>query len=108
MTFIEKYWRDMLISPDQRRFLMFPYLEQKEITGPPKVMWGKHDEIREQLKGRIALLKEPELSKNDLVESLDLIFYPVIEKKLPEHRCLQIMWPFHDDIRKNIIYFLEQ
>jgi DUF438 domain-containing protein len=58
---------------------MFPYLEKKEITGPPKVMWGKHDEIRDQLKGCIALLKEPELSKNDLVESLDLIFYPVVK-----------------------------
>ena len=42
-------------------------------------MWGKHDEIREQLKGCIALLKEPALSKNDLTESLDLIFYPVVK-----------------------------
>ena len=63
----------------RKEYLMFPYLEKKEITGPPKVMWGKHDEIREQLKGCIALLKEPELSKNDLVESLDLIFYPVVK-----------------------------
>jgi DUF438 domain-containing protein len=63
----------------RKEYLMFPYLEKKEITGPPKVMWGKHDEIREQLKGCIALLKESELSKNDLVESLDLIFYPVVK-----------------------------
>lgn len=63
----------------RKEYLMFPYLEKKEITGPPKVMWGKHDEIREQLKGCIALLKEPELSKNDLLESLDLIFYPVVK-----------------------------
>lgn len=26
--------------------LVFPYLEQRGITGPPTVMWGKHDEIR--------------------------------------------------------------
>jgi len=63
----------------RKEYLMFPYLEKKEITGPPKVMWGKHDEIREQLKGCIALLNEPELSKNDLVESLDLIFYPLVK-----------------------------
>ena len=63
----------------RKEYLMFPYLEKKEITGPPKVMWGKHDEIREQLKGCIALLKESELSKNDLLESLDLIFYPVVK-----------------------------
>ncbi len=63
----------------RKEYLVFPYLEKREITGPPKVMWGKHDEIREQLKGCIALLKEPELSKNDLLESLDLIFYPVVK-----------------------------
>lgn len=30
--------------------LVFPYLEKYEITGPPMVMWGKHDEIRGFLK----------------------------------------------------------
>ena len=29
---------------------LFPYLEQVEFTGPSKVMWGKHDEIRQQLR----------------------------------------------------------
>jgi DUF438 domain-containing protein len=29
---------------------LFPYLEQVEFTGPSKVMWGKHDEIRRQLR----------------------------------------------------------
>ncbi len=63
----------------RKEYLMFPYLEKKDITGPPKVMWGKHDEIREQLKGSLALLKEAELKKNDLEESLDLIFYPLLK-----------------------------
>jgi len=30
--------------------LLFPYLEKRGITGPPAVMWGKHDEVRELLK----------------------------------------------------------
>ncbi|WP_110953705.1 DUF438 domain-containing protein [Anaerosinus massiliensis] len=30
--------------------LFFPYMEQHGITAPPKVMWGKHDEIRDLLK----------------------------------------------------------
>lgn len=30
--------------------LLFPFLEKHGITGPPKVMWGKHDETREYLK----------------------------------------------------------
>jgi len=29
---------------------LFPYLERKGFTGPSKVMWGKHDEIRAALK----------------------------------------------------------
>ncbi len=29
---------------------IFPYLEKHDITAPPKVMWGVHDEIRGQLK----------------------------------------------------------
>lgn len=63
----------------RKEYLVFPYLEKKEITGPPKVMWGKHDEIRDQLKGCIGILKESELSQKDLDESLDLIFYPVLK-----------------------------
>ncbi len=39
---------------------LFPFLEKKGFTGPSKVMWGKHDEIR-------TLIKETEdlLSKKD-------------------------------------------
>ncbi len=40
----------------RKEHLLFPYLEQKGITGPPKVMWGKHDETRALLKGAIAAL----------------------------------------------------
>ena len=40
--------------------LLFPYLEKHEITGPPKVMWGKHDEIRELLRASVDALSYPE------------------------------------------------
>jgi len=30
--------------------LLFPYMEKHGIDGPPKVMWGKHDETRELIK----------------------------------------------------------
>lgn len=63
----------------RKEYLVFPYLEKSEITGPPKVMWGKHDEIREQLKGCIEILKTPGLQKQDLTDSLELIFYPAIK-----------------------------
>lgn len=68
---VDKHYR-------KKEYLVFPYLEKKEITGPPKVMWGKHDEIREQLKGCIELLKEEVLTKQDLQDAVDLLFKPVI------------------------------
>src|SRR5512141_2605425 len=37
----------------RKEHLLFPYLEQHGITGPPKVMWGKHDEARALLRGAI-------------------------------------------------------
>ncbi|NPA36475.1 MAG: DUF438 domain-containing protein [Chlorobi bacterium] len=30
------------------------------------------------------------------------LLFPVIEKHLPEHRCLQIMWSFHDEIFRDL------
>ncbi len=63
----------------RKEYLVFPFLEKNEITGPPKVMWGKHDEIRDQLKGSMSLLREQELSKQDLTDSLDLLYYPVLK-----------------------------
>ena len=43
----------------RKEYLAFPYLEKAGITGPPKVMWGKHDEIRELLKGSLEILRTP-------------------------------------------------
>jgi len=63
----------------RKEYLVFPYLEQHEITGPPMVMWGKHDEIRDQLKGCNALLKEEDLSKQDLSDALELLYFPVLK-----------------------------
>ncbi len=30
------------------------------------------------------------------------ILFPVLEAAWPDHRCVQIMWSFHDDIRRNL------
>lgn len=60
----------------RKEYLLFPYLEQAGITGPPKVMWGKHDEIREQLKGSLDILNAEDVSKEELVASGDLVMRP--------------------------------
>ena len=36
--------------------LVFPFLEKKGVIGPPTVMWGKDDEVRELVKGAINAL----------------------------------------------------
>lgn len=36
------------------------------------------------------------------------VLFPTIEKKWEDYRCLQIMWSFHDDIRRNINTVIEQ
>ncbi len=48
---VDKHYR-------RKENLLFPYLEKNAITGPPKVMWGKHDEIRDLLKVAIAGLRQ--------------------------------------------------
>jgi DUF438 domain-containing protein len=63
----------------RKEYLLFPYLEKNDITGPPKVMWGKHDEIREQLKGCIELLQTRQLSRQDVMDAMDLLLLPAIQ-----------------------------
>ncbi len=69
---VDKHYR-------RKEYLVFPYLEKNGITGPPKVMWGKHDEIREQLKGCIGILRDEGLRKTDLEDAVKLIFTPVLK-----------------------------
>ncbi len=63
----------------RKEYLVFPYLEKKDITGPPMVMWGKHDEIREQLKACIEILRTEGLKKADLDDAVELLFAPVLK-----------------------------
>jgi len=63
----------------RKEYLLFPFLEKNGITGPPKVMWGKHDEIREQLKACIDILRTEDLTRGDLEDTLELIFHPVLK-----------------------------
>lgn len=51
---VDKHYR-------RKENLLFPYLEKYGITGPPKVMWGKHDETRDLLKNAFQAL---DMTKN--------------------------------------------
>jgi len=64
----------------RKEYLLFPFLEKAAITGPPKVMWGKHDEIREQLKASIEALEPGSITtKEELMSVVVLLLGPAIE-----------------------------
>ncbi len=57
--------------------LLFPYLEKYNITGPPKVMWGKHDETRELLKvAHEGLDVSGEINHDEVKTLVELILKP--------------------------------
>jgi uncharacterized protein len=60
--------------------LLFPFLEKHGITGPPTVMWGKHDETRELLKAADEALRVGQPTSGDEARTLvELVFKPAID-----------------------------
>ena len=60
--------------------LLFPYLEKHGITGPPAVMWGKHDETREMLGAAIESLKAAgKVTVGEARSVFDLVLRPAME-----------------------------
>ncbi|MDD5088878.1 MAG: DUF438 domain-containing protein, partial [bacterium] len=50
---VDKHYR-------RKEYLLFPFLEKHRISGPPKVMWAKHDEARALIKNAIEYLETAE------------------------------------------------
>ena len=81
---------------------LFPYLERVDFTGPSKVMWGKHDEIREQIKVVRDLFSQSdrELLRKEGKELIgaikrmifmeEKILFPTAMRKLPEYQWAEI------------------
>ncbi|HSR29502.1 MAG TPA: DUF438 domain-containing protein [Anaerolineae bacterium] len=63
----------------RKEYLLFPYLEQTGVTGPPKVMWGKHDEIRDLLKGSLEVLRTQGITKEELLASTEIVLQPAVK-----------------------------
>lgn len=63
----------------RKEYLVFPFLEKHLITGPPKVMWGKHDEIRELLKSAHEALSSPIATVEELKSIVQLVLDPAVE-----------------------------
>ena len=64
----------------RKEYLVFPFLENKGITGPPKVMWGKHDEVRGMLKAAIeALGSTGTFTREELGSVIELVLKPAVD-----------------------------
>ena len=64
----------------RKEYLLFPFLEKAGITGPPKVMWGKHDETRALLDAAHEVLSARESTSFEEIPTLILmVFLPAID-----------------------------
>jgi len=58
--------------------LLFPHLEKHGITGPSTVMWGKHDETRELLKGVLEAIPQAlEVPAGEARAVIELVVAPL-------------------------------
>jgi DUF438 domain-containing protein len=70
---VDKHYR-------RKENLLFPFLEKYGITGPPKVMWGKHDETRDLLKNAINSLSTPgELTTDMMQIKIEMYLHPAVK-----------------------------
>jgi len=70
---VDKHYR-------RKENLLFPFLEKYGITGPPKVMWGKHDETRDLLKNAIYALNIPGDFTLEMIQiKIDLYLKPAVK-----------------------------
>ncbi len=66
---------------ERKELLLFPFLEKAGITGPPKVMWGVDDEIRELLKSAGELLENlGSLSPEELALARETVLDPMLQQ----------------------------
>ncbi|HEQ98491.1 MAG TPA: DUF438 domain-containing protein [candidate division Zixibacteria bacterium] len=73
LTDVDKHYK-------RKENLLFPYLEKHGITGPPTVMWGKHDEARELLNSAVeALAATQEYSAGEAESVIELALKPAAE-----------------------------
>ncbi len=84
------------------------FLDEKLKSIKPLLKELNQDEGKAEIK---TLLNEKlvELEKfNQYYSIKENILFPVIEKYVPDFRCLSVMWSFHDDIKRNLRNSIEE
>ena len=97
-SIIEKGLRRQISLLDQfenhyqrKEYAMFPIMEKKGITAPPKVMWGVHDQIRDLYRdfkkalndGKESTLEEFQIARDEMLEMIqkeENILIPMVEQ----------------------------
>ncbi|MBI9043507.1 MAG: DUF438 domain-containing protein [Anaerolineaceae bacterium] len=91
---VDKHYR-------RKENLLFPYLEKNNMSGPPTVMWGKHDEARELMQQTISGLQQTDamtaseakafcqFTVNSAIEAIDDMVYK--EEKVLFPNALRIL-----------------
>jgi uncharacterized protein len=70
---VEKHYR-------RKENLLFPFLEKCGITGPPTVMWGKHNETRDLLKAAFdSLLSPGDITSEVMHISIEMKLVPAVK-----------------------------
>ena len=75
----------------RKEYAMFPIMEKKGITAPPKVMWGVHDQIRDLYRdfkkalndGKESALEEFQIARDEMLEMIqkeENILIPMVEQ----------------------------
>ena len=75
----------------RKEYAMFPIMEKKGITAPPKVMWGVHDQIRDLYRdfkkalndGKETTLEEFQIARDEMLEMIqkeENILIPMVEQ----------------------------
>ena len=79
----------------RKEYLVFPSLEKAGIAGPPKVMWGVHDEIREKIAASVDLLENAgELDAEQLGIAVETVIEPMLEQiESMTGKEDRILWP---------------
>jgi len=79
----------------RKEYLVFPFLEKAGIAGPPKVMWGVHDEIRAKIAATAELLDAAaELDAEQLGLVVETVLVPMLEQvEGMTSKEDRILWP---------------